>query len=66
MISNLYNLRIKELLLPEYNIVKIILSDGLVHTANLSSDFSKLFCYPENLNSWKEAFCLIKDLDLYK
>lgn len=55
MNKNLYDLRIKELILPEYNLVKIILTDDSVHTADLSSDFSKLFCYPQNLKEWKNA-----------
>lgn len=51
----LYNLRIKELVIHEYNFVKIILTDDSQYTANLSSDFSKLFCYPKNLEEWKNA-----------
>ena len=55
MNKNIYDLRIKELLTPELNIVKIILSDGSQFTADLSSDFSKLYCYPKDLNEWKNA-----------
>lgn len=55
MNENLYNLRIKELLLINYNFVKIVLSDNSEYTADLSSDYSKLFCYPQNLNEWRKA-----------
>lgn len=55
MNKNLYDLRIKELIIPDYNFIKIILTDGSSYTANLSSDFSKLFCYPRTLNEWKKA-----------
>ena len=55
MKKNLYKLRIKELLILEYNFVKITLTDGSQYTANLSLDFSKLYCYPRNLNEWQSA-----------
>jgi hypothetical protein len=56
MNKNLYDLRIKELLIHEYNLVKIVLTDGSQYSANLSSDFSKLFCYPRDLSEWKDAY----------
>ena len=55
MIKNLYNLRIKKLNLPEYNLIKITLTDDSQYTANLNSEFSKLFCYPKDLKEWKDA-----------
>lgn len=53
--KSLYNLRIKTLKIQEYNILKITLTDQTEYTANLSADFSQLFCYPKNLDEWKDA-----------
>lgn len=55
MSKNLYQLRIKELHIKDYNLIKIVLTDDSRHIADLSSEFSKLFCYPKNLNEWKDA-----------
>ena len=55
MNKNLYELRIQELLIQKYNIVTITLSDNSQYTANLYSDFSKLFCYPKDIFEWKDA-----------
>ncbi|MDO9182850.1 MAG: hypothetical protein Q7U04_10605 [Bacteriovorax sp.] len=55
MNKNLYDLRIKEFQTQDYNFIKIVLSDDSQYTADLSSDFSKLFCYPRDLNEWKSC-----------
>lgn len=55
MTKHLYELRIKDISANEYNIVTILLTDNSKFTANLSSDFSMLFCYPKNLTEWQSV-----------
>ncbi len=55
MNKHLYDLRIKDISISEYNVVTIFLTNNSKFTANLSSDFSKLFCYPKNLIEWKSV-----------
>ncbi len=55
MKKKLYDLRIKKLEIQSYNCLKITLTNDSEYTANLSSEFSQLFCYPKNFDEWMKA-----------
>lgn len=52
--SSLIGLKIKKFNISDYNEITIELSNDSSYTANLSS-FNDVYCYPKNLQEWKQA-----------
>ncbi len=51
---NLIGLKIKKIIIADYNEITIELSNGSIYSANLST-FNDVYCYPKNLHEWKNA-----------
>lgn len=52
--NNLIGLKIKKFNINNYNEITIELSNNTIYSADLSS-FSDIYCYPKNLQEWKNA-----------